>query len=116
MVEGDLSLIDSLNTQPRSYGVYPVVRQDAALALSGPRLQDLLRQICSVNLAHLSVGNSVVLTSMAGVGAIVLAEQQTDEIVFRFWFDGTYGNYLWHTLSGIANELNSSPTAFSQLP
>lgn len=116
LVEGDIHLIEHLAAQPRTAGVYPVLRQDAALVMSGPRVQELLRQVCNVNLVRLPDQYSVVLTSMAGVSVTVLAEQLERTTVFRLWCDGTYGQYLWTTLSQIAEELGGGPVTLEQLP
>ncbi|MDE2254513.1 MAG: hypothetical protein KGL42_09670 [Betaproteobacteria bacterium] len=49
LVDGPPELIDRLEATPRCAGVYPVLRQDAALLLGGSRLDDLLRETCSVD-------------------------------------------------------------------
>ncbi len=49
LVEGSAALISRLEATPRCAGVYPVLRQDAALLLGGLRLDDLLRETCSVD-------------------------------------------------------------------
>ena len=83
----------------RPYGVYPVLRQDAALLLSGSGLQQLLRQTCSFNFMSLDgAARPVVLTTMVGVAVTVLPQQMPDGMHYRIWCDGTYGEYLWRTL------------------
>lgn len=82
--------------------VYPMLRQDLAIALCGSAIQALLLQSCGVNFKALSLRQSpVVLTSIVGVSATVIP----GESVYRIWCDGTYGAYLWETLLAIVKEL-----------
>ncbi len=82
--------------------VYPVLRQDLAIALCGSAIEDLLLQTCGVNFGALLLDQSpVVLTSIVGVSVTVIP----GESVYRIWCDGTYGAYLWETLLAIAIEL-----------
>jgi sarcosine oxidase, subunit gamma len=84
-------------------GIYPVLRQDAALALAGSRLNDVLVQICNVNFKSYAPGErTVVMTSMVGVSVLVSWDQIDAGLLFRIWCDGTFGPYLWETLLGIA--------------
>lgn len=86
-------------------GVYPVLRQDAALVLAGHRLNDLLVQICNVNFKVCAPGDeAVVMTSMTGVSVLALWQELAAGPVLRIWCDGTFGAYLWETLLGIARE------------
>lgn len=86
--------------------VYPVLRQDLAIVLSGQRLTDLMRQTCNVNLRALEVSDRpIVLTSMIGV-TVTLLPCELDGIPYhRIWCDGTYGAYFWNTLLAIVREL-----------
>lgn len=87
-------------------GVYPVLRQDCALALTGAALPELLVQTCNVDFsAQDPAARVVTLTSMVGVSVTVLRQ----EPVLRLWCDGTMGPYLWETLAGIARELGGGP-------
>lgn len=96
----------------RPHGVYPVQRQDAALLLSGTRLQQLLRQTCSFNFMTLDIAaRPVVLTTMVGVAVTLLFTGAH----CRIWCDGTYGEYLWHTLLDIAHELDGGATGLNHL-
>lgn len=117
LIEGNAALIDTIRQAPRSHGVYPVLRQDAAFALSGRRVNELLLQVCNVDFRTLSANpGQVVLTSMAGVGVTVLRTGNAAEPVFRVWCDGTYGRYLLETLVGIAEELGGGLVATNCLP
>ena len=87
-------------------GVYPVIRQDAGIALIGPRVNELLLQTCNVNFAALDTGARVaVMTQMIGVS--VLAIRFADEPLarYRVWCDPTFAPYFWETLAEIAVEL-----------
>jgi sarcosine oxidase subunit gamma len=103
LVEGDALSVHKMMQNERALGVYPVLRQDAAFALCGARVNELLLQTCNVDFRVLDAEPSaVVLTSMAGVGVTVLKRNAT---TYRIWCDGTYGIYLLETLAEIATEL-----------
>jgi sarcosine oxidase, subunit gamma len=82
--------------------VYPVLRQDLAIALCGEAINELLLQTCNVNFQALPQ-SSVILTSMIGVSVIVIPGE-----IYRIWCDGTFGAYFWETLVAIAQELGGS--------
>jgi sarcosine oxidase subunit gamma len=106
LVEGDAPLVDKIMQEKRAAGVYPVLRQDAAFALCGARVNELLLQTCNVDFRTLDAEpTKVVLTSMAGVGVTVLSRKNGIYPSYRIWCDGTYGIYLWETLAEIATEL-----------
>ena len=108
-------LIQSLLTD-RPQGVYPVLREDAALLVSGSALQALLRQTCSFNFMELDVATRpVVLTTMVGVAVTILPQASADGMHYRIWCDGTYGEYLWRTLLDIASELDGGAAGFDDL-
>ena len=87
--------------------VYPVLRQDLAIALIGLQVNELLLQTCSFNFQALSVTeNPVILTSMAGVNVTVIPGVLQEQPFYRIWCDGTFGVYLWQTLTDIARELS----------
>jgi sarcosine oxidase, subunit gamma len=79
--------------------VYPVLRQDLAIALCGEAINELLLQTCNVNFQALPE-RSVILTSIIGVTVIVIPGE-----IYRIWCDGTFGAYFWETLVAIAQEL-----------
>lgn len=102
--------------QPGEPGVYPVIRQDCALALAGPAVPELLVQTCNVDFAAQPVTEPIVtLTQMVGVGVTVLRDDRGDVPCYRVWCDGTMGPYLWETLSGIAEELGGGPVGVARL-
>jgi sarcosine oxidase, subunit gamma len=104
-------LTEACQTLPER--VYPVLRQDLAIALCGNSIQDLLLQTCGINFRALSLPeNPLVLTSMIGVSVLVIP----NETIYRIWCDGTFGVYFWQTLLEMAEELGGGPIGFEQLP
>jgi sarcosine oxidase subunit gamma len=96
--------------------VYPVLRQDAAIALSGAAVNELLLQTCNVNFRALSLSDRpVVLTSMVGVTVTILPGERDGLPFYRVWCDGTFGAYLWRTLMAIAQELGGSAVGIDQI-
>lgn len=92
--------------------VYPVLRQDAAIALCGTQINQLLVQTCSVNFSTVSLNeHSVILTSMVGVAVVVVPSAEC----YRIWCDGTFGAYLWRTLLAIAQELGGGAVGAERL-
>ncbi len=86
--------------------VYSVLRQDAAIALCGAAVNELLLQTCNFNFQAVSlVERRVVLTMIVGVSAIVIPAQRNGQPFYRIWCDGTFGAYVWSTLLAIAQEL-----------
>ncbi len=86
--------------------VYPVLRQDAAIALCGSELNELLRQTCNINFRALAIAqHPVVLTSAIGVAVTVIPGERNGPPFYRLWCDGTFGAYVWRTLLAIAEEL-----------
>lgn len=86
--------------------VYPVLRQDAAIALCGAAINELLLQTCNINFRALPlVERSVILTSMIGVTVTIIPSERIGQPFYRIWCDGTFGAYVWRTLLAIAVEL-----------
>jgi sarcosine oxidase subunit gamma len=91
--------------------VYPVLRQDAAIALGGSLILDLLAQTCSLHFRALNLSECpVVLTTMVGVNVTIIPGE-----IYRIWCDGTYGVYLWQTLLNIIEEMQGGAVEFEQL-
>lgn len=110
LVEAQARTVEVLSCSPRVAGVYPVLRQDLCLCLSGRRVPELLLQTCSFNFAALDLAQApVVLTSMVGVAVTVLPGERHGVPDYRIWCDGSFGIYLWQTLSAIAIELGGGP-------
>lgn len=86
--------------------VYPVLRQDAAIALCGEAVNELLLQTCSFNFRAISLmEHPLILTSIVGVAVTIIPSERATQQIYRIWCDGTYGVYLWQTLLAIAEEL-----------
>jgi len=101
--------------QPAS-GVTPVLRQDAALVLSGTRVHELLTQTCNINFSAYAIdARTVVMTSMVGVTVLVVWEPINGAPRYRLWCDHTFAPYLWETLMEIARELGGGATGLQQL-
>jgi sarcosine oxidase subunit gamma len=99
---------DALGTEIA--GVYPVIRQDAGIALVGKRVNELLVQTCNMNFQELdSADRTVVMTMMIGIAVLVIRQDHQNLPGFRIWCDPTYAPYLWETLTGIAAELGGGP-------
>lgn len=92
-------------------GVYPVIRQDAAFILGGPRATDLLLETCSYPFASDTNSSLVVMTSMIGVGVTVIARRVRETTQFNVWCDPSFGLYLWSTLVEIAKEMGGGAIA-----
>jgi len=106
LIEGDTTLVDKIIQAERVASVYPVLRQDAAFALCGLKVNELFLQTCNVDFRTLDANpRQVILTSMAGVSVTVLSAKTSNTPSYRIWCDGTYGIYLWETLAAIAEEL-----------
>jgi sarcosine oxidase, subunit gamma len=97
-------------------GVYPVLRQDAALVLAGAAVNELLLETCSVNFAAFAYDERrVVMTSMAGVSVTVIRSLRAGVPLYRIWCDGSFGPYLWQTLLEVAGELGGGAVGIGSL-
>jgi sarcosine oxidase subunit gamma len=85
-------------------GVYRVLRQDAALVISGARAGELFRHVCGYDFQGQTHGD-LVFTQVAGVSCSVLRTSESNIPAFRLWTDGTFGLYIWHTLLEVVREL-----------
>ncbi len=90
-------------------GVYPVLRQDAAIVITGREVGVLLTQTCSFDPSGFEVSERlVVMTSMVGVDVSMICNSTGGVPCYRVWCDGTYGPYLWNTLLQVAVELGGA--------
>ena len=104
-VEGDTAIALERDALDAPAGVYPVLRRDLGLVLSGEHALDVLAQTCNVHFAALDLdARPLVMTSMVGVSVLVIPERRADSIAYRIWCDPTYGAYLHRTLHSIATE------------
>jgi sarcosine oxidase subunit gamma len=100
-----------LDPGQRRAGVVPVLRQDLVLELNGARANDLLLETCNVNFAPFArdaeeSAGRLVLTSMIGVGVIVVPRRAVGGPNYTIWCDPSFGHYLYSTLAGIADDLS----------
>lgn len=84
--------------------VFPVVRQEATLLLSGARSPEVLAQTCGLDITKLPQDRAV-MTRVAGVSCTMLPQQVQGVQAFRIWVDCSYAVYLWDTLVEIGTEL-----------
>ena len=97
-----------------SAGVYPVLRQDAALFLRGEAVHDLFAQTCNIDFKSIPPRErTVTLTMMIGVAVTIIDTSLDDKPCYRIWCDGTYGAYLWDALLEIATELGGGAVGFT---
>jgi len=92
-----------LGAASRPTNVYPVARQDLVVAIEGPAIQTLLRQVCSVDFMPLfaisgPVAGPIVLTSMVGVGVVAWPRRTESGTDLRVWLDPSFAQYFWTTL------------------
>ncbi len=96
--------------------VYPVLREDHACVLGGRGVEDVIAQVCSVNLPSLPLQlNPVVLTLMTGVAVVIVAQAHGDGRRYRIWCDPSFGHYLWNTLRAIVVESGGDELGIEQL-
>ena len=97
-------------------GVTPVLRQDAEIALAGPRVNELLLQTCSVNFTALDLASRpIVMTSIIGVSVLLIPGAWRGAPLYQIWCDGTYAPYLWDQLRKIAEELGGGAVGLDAL-
>jgi sarcosine oxidase subunit gamma len=94
--------------------VYPLYRQEASFAITGPRTADVLAQTCSVLVRDLPA-DALVYTRVAGVSAAVLQQTMNGQNCVRLIFDISFGVYLWHQLSQIISEYGGGPIGYGRL-
>ena len=109
LIEGNATAVEKILAAPRTEGVYPVLRQDASFVVSGAEANELWLQTCAVDFRLLDAAPaSLLMTNMVGVAVTVIATATGTDPTYRLWCDGTYGEYLWETLSGIVDELGGT--------
>lgn len=96
------------------YGVFKVQRNDTALMLSGSEVNNLLAELCTLDLRDKAFdGNALMMTQVAGISTTILRQILHGDPVYRLWCDGTYGAYMWDTLMEIAKELGGGAVGLS---
>ena len=93
-------------------GVYPVLRQDFVLEVSGPDAQELFLQTCAVDLLPIerestATAGPLVMTSMIGVSVVLTCRRLADGPRFTVWSDPSYREYFHSQLQAIAGGIPS---------
>ncbi len=95
-------------------GVYPVLRQDTALALWGARANEAMLETCSVDFDAIDTrAHELAMTSMAGVSVLVVPRMAGSLRGFRIWVDPSFGPYLWRTLLAVVEDLGGGPAGYA---
>ena len=90
--------------------VYPVVRQDTALALRGPGLGTVIAQTCAFNVrAPDPQDRPAFLTLMAEVPVLLIADLKSPVPCALVWTCRSYGAYLFETLMTLAASSGRRP-------
>jgi sarcosine oxidase subunit gamma len=86
-------------------GVYPVLREDRAVELSGPDVHEVLAQVCNVEFAALErSARPLVMTLMLGVAVLVIVGGGAADPTYRIWCDPTYAPALFGELEVVVKE------------
>jgi sarcosine oxidase subunit gamma len=113
-LQGNFALAVHAGLRTAVSGVYPVLRQDAALLVRGEAVHELFAQTCNIDFSAIpSQERTVTLTMMVGVAVTIIDTSLDDKTCYRIWCDGTYGAYLWDTLLEIAGELGGGAVGLS---
>jgi sarcosine oxidase gamma subunit len=99
----------ALTSDQPPQGVYPVLRQDFVVGISGSGTRALLRQICNVDFDPLfetqgAADGAVVLTSMAGVGVVARPVRSANLCSVTLWMDPSFAHYFHSTLRSITSD------------
>jgi len=103
----------SLDLADMPSGVYPVLRQDFVIEISGPRAHELFAQTCAVDLVPVERESSatsgpVIMTSIIGVSAVLTCRTSNGESCFTVWSDPSFSHYFWNELLALATELGGA--------
>lgn len=95
LVDGEaaMTLRAAWQNQPAS-DAYLVPRYDAGFAFDLVSGRKVLPEICALDTRPEVMGNSVLMTSAAGISVTLVC----DENGYRLWCDATYGDYLQQVL------------------
>lgn len=116
--DGDAALIARLGVQLSDSitGVYPVLREDSAFVLGGPRAASLLNELCNIDFARIvGTQRSAVLTLMVGVAVLVIPQFDGAARRYRIWCDPSFGAYLWMTLTDVIAHHSGAVLGLTQL-
>ena len=106
------SLGGSLDSGAR--GLYPVLRQDASVLLTGARAGEVMLQVCGIDFDCVDYGaRPLFLTRVAVISAVVLPWVEEGTRGFRLWCSYPYGLYLWEELNEILGEFGGGVVGLS---
>ncbi len=87
------------------WGVYPVLREDAAYSLSGEGSCEVLAQVCNVNFGDLELdAHPIIMTLMIGVSVLVAPQTLAAECRYRIWCDPTFAPYLEESVMTVVRD------------
>ena len=101
----DISLAWLRDAMPDAANFTPVIREDAAMLITGSGSLDLFAQTCSYRLEQ-SPKDQMIFTRVAGVSCGILPQSAGESMQYRLWFDPSYATYLGETLLQIVSELS----------
>ena len=94
---------------PAVTGVYPVLREDRAFALSGSLADAVLAQVCNVNFRSLVLSERhAIMTMMVGVAVTVVPQGNVSHRRYLIWCDPSVGDYLLSSLAAVIEDLRTS--------
>lgn len=97
-------------------GGYPVLREDSEFVIGGGQAAAALTEVCSINFARI-VGKQrpAIMTLMAGVAVLVVAQFEGPARRYRIWCDPSFGAYLWNTLNNVIADHSGAVLGMKQL-
>ncbi len=101
----DISLAWLRDAMPDAANFTPVIREDAAMLITGSGSLDLFAQTCSHRLEQ-SPKDQMIFPRVAGVSCGILPQSAGESMQYRLWFDPSYATYLGETLLQIVSELS----------
>ena len=101
----DISLAWLRDAMPDATNFTAVIREDAAMLITGSGSLDLFAQTCSYRLEQ-SPKDQMIFTRVAGVSCGILPQSAGESMQYRLWFDPSYATYLGETLLQIVSELS----------
>ncbi len=104
------SIRSTLHSGDYPKGVYPVLRSDFLLEISGAQSEELFLQTCAVDLAPVARASTastgpIVMTSMIGVAVVLACRQVPGSTRFTVWSDPSYSTYFHSQLQTIAADV-----------
>jgi sarcosine oxidase subunit gamma len=104
-------VVAKLLAAPVTSSVYRMQRQDASLLLSGTNGHLVLAETCGVDFSD--PDSKLIYSRVAGVSCAILSRRLNDIPLWQFWFDNSYGMYLWETLLEIVGDHGGAAAGLS---